>query len=198
MSVFNRMVTAPLWRRNDARQQQQRQGKLNRGPKRPQQRTNPEGSQTSEVQRPHPPGFNLVPRELSTPMRMWMNGNTNHTFATYILHNRENFNQFYQQHHAVCFKSGSVSITDLCSLRLYLNLHPRDLLGLSSLHAARTRFQLVLAELLATPRELSALHVRYTLVPCNDWALRPFDGAISNLTTLEVARFLSEVGLSKA
>ena len=36
MSIFNRMVTAPLWRQNDACQRQQRQGKLNRGPKHPQ------------------------------------------------------------------------------------------------------------------------------------------------------------------
>ena len=90
-----------------------------------------------------------------------------------------------------------MSITDLHSLRLYLNLHPRDLLGLSSLHATRTRFQLVLVELIATLREYSALQVRYSLVPCSNWAPRSFDSAISNLTTLEVAWFLSDTGLSE-
>ena len=131
-------------------------------------------------------------------MCMWMNSDTNHFITRSILYNRENFDQFYQQHQTIRFENGSVSIMDLHSLRLYLNLRPRDPLGLSSLHATRTRFQLVLAELIATPREYSALQVRYSLVPCSNWAPRSFDSTISNLTTLEVAWFLSDIGLSEA
>ena len=49
MSVFNRMVSVPLWRRNDARQRQQRQGKSSRGPKRTQQRINADDPRTGEA-----------------------------------------------------------------------------------------------------------------------------------------------------
>ena len=190
-SVFDRMVSTPSWRKINAQQCQKRNPrnkKKGRGQL-------PVG--LGGIRRPHPPGFtHLVQKDQSIAKRMWQNDDSNSFLAGYILRNEETFDSFYQQHPYVQYVNGSVSPIDLCSLRVYLNLRPMVALGLSTLHLARIRFQVVLAELLASPGEYAFLRQQYSLVGPPTWSPQPFDGVIHNIDTLGMARFLTSVGFS--
>ena len=101
---------------------------------------------------------------------MWRNDDTNFFLADYILRNEDTFNSFYQQHPFLQYVNGSVSLMDLRSLRVYLNLRPMISLGLSTLHLARIHFQVVLAELLASPGEYAFLRQRYSITGPLTWS----------------------------
>ena len=191
MSVFDQMESTLLWRKLDTQQQQKRNPKS----KRKGRGQLPLG--LGGVQRPHPPGFmHLVPKDQSSTEQMWRNNDTNAFIAAYILRNEDTFDSFYQPHPYLQYVNDSVSLTDIQSLRVYLNLHPMVSLGLSTLHLARIHFQVVLVELLASPGEYAFLGERYSLTGPLTWSPRPFDGVIHNLDTLGVAQFLTSVGFS--